>query len=114
MTKETIKTADTYAVSIWVAGDTSEAERICRKFCMDVGLCVTVTPTAYVYSGGTETGVCVRLVNYPRFPSSPDKIDATAMGLARELRYGLCQWSVMVETPHQTTWLTMREERENG
>lgn len=76
---------------------------------MAVGLCVTVTPTTFFYTGGAETGVCVRLVNYPRFPKEPSEIDAAAMALARELRDGLCQWSVMIETPQRCVWLTTRE-----
>ncbi len=80
----------------------------------DVGLCVTVTPTNFVYTGGAESGVCVRLANYPRFPSDIVKIDEKAFALARLLRDGMCQWSVMIETPTKTTWLTTREVRENG
>lgn len=103
-----------FYANIWIAGDAQEAERICRRYCMEVGLCVTVTPTTFVYTGGAEVGVCVRLVNYPRSPRDPQDIEAQAMDLARMLRVGLCQWSFMVETPAKAIWVTTREERENG
>jgi ferredoxin len=112
--QETTKTAPTHWAQIWIAGDAQEAERICRCYCLAAGLCVTVAPTTFVYSGGAEGGVLVRLVNYPRFPAHASMIDATAHRLALALRDGLHQWSVMIETPSATTWLSRREERENG
>lgn len=107
------KSAPAHWASIWIAGDATEAERICRKYCVENGLCVTVTPTEYVYTGGAEAGVCVRLINYPRFPAEPSDINAKALDLARVLRVGLCQWSFLIETPTKSTWFTAREEREN-
>lgn len=53
-------------VSIFIAGDFDEARDLCRAFCDEEGLCVTVTPTTYVYTGGEEDGVIVGLINYPR------------------------------------------------
>ena len=111
---ETSRVSQTYAVSIWLAGSVADATRICRQFCKEVGLCVTVTPTDFVYSGGAESGVLVRMVNYPRFPAQADEINKKAFDLARVLRDGLSQWSVMIETPTDTTWLTVRDIRENG
>lgn len=48
--------APSYPVSIFIAGDPDAARRICRNFCDEEGLCVTVTPTTYVYTGGDENG----------------------------------------------------------
>lgn len=92
-------------VDIFLAGDAAMAREICRQHCMNVGLCVTVTPTEYVYTGGQESGVIVRLVNYPRFPCSDAELEGKATALAMALAEGLCQWSVLIQTPKNVTWL---------
>lgn len=98
----------TYWVRIYVAGDADDARRICREFC-ETGLCVTVSGTDYIYTNGQEAGVVVGLINYPRFPSTPDAIWNRACGLAESLRAGLFQSSVLVMDADKTLWLTSRE-----
>lgn len=102
--------AATWYANIWMAGDYAHAVQSCRAFCIDVGLCVTVTPTTYVYTGGSETGVCVRLINYPRFPKVPDELEATAKQLAAHLCCALCQQSYSIEFPEITLWVSLRPE----
>jgi hypothetical protein len=100
--------APSYPVSIFIAGDYDEARDICRAFCDEEGLCVTVTPTAYIYTGGEEAGVIVGLINYPRFPTQPRDIDTVATLLALELMHKLEQESVTVQTPEITHWFSIR------
>jgi hypothetical protein len=100
--------APSYPVSIFVAGDYYFARRICQEFCDAVGLCVTVTESAYVYSGGEELGVIVGLINYPRFPKEPTQIEAAAIELGMRLREKLGQESFSVQTPTTTTWFSWR------
>jgi hypothetical protein len=38
------------------------------------GLCVSVKSTSCIYTGDSEPGVIVGLINYPRFPSSAKAI----------------------------------------
>lgn len=45
-----------------------DAYKILKKYVDDVGLCVTVKPTKFIYTGGSENGIEVGLINYPRFP----------------------------------------------
>lgn len=62
--------------------------RILRKiqaYCDDVGLCVTVTPTTFVYTKGRERGLIIGLINYPRFPARPADILRRAKELASML-----------------------------
>ena len=108
------KKEHTYWVKIEIAGDYHVAKQVCREFCMDEGACVQVHLVDYVYTGGEESGVSVMFVNYPRFPKDSDEIYRQAKRLALKLRDRMCQWSVMLITPTTTTWLTAREERENG
>lgn len=99
---------ESYYCNIWIAGDYDDARRVCKAFCASEGACVTVTKTSFVYTGGEEFGVCVRLVNYPRFPAADAAIWEKAWRLAELLRDGLYQESVLIEAPDQTVWVTSR------
>jgi hypothetical protein len=59
-----------YDVRLYMAGDIEVAKKVCREFCDELGWCVTVTPTTYVYKGGEEAGFIVGAINYARFPTS--------------------------------------------
>lgn len=102
--------APSYPVSIFVGGSTWEAETICLAYCDQVGLCVTVTETAYCYTGGETAGVIVGLINYPRFPSTPDAIFAHAEALALRLIEGLRQQSASIQAPDKTVWISFRDQ----
>jgi ferredoxin len=99
-----------YWVDICLAGDAAVTRQVCREHCMKVGLCVTVTPTEYIYTGGQEAGVIVRLVNYPRFPCSDAELEGKAQALAQKLADALCQWSVLIQTPKTATWLDRKPD----
>lgn len=104
-----IVSAPSYPISIYMAGDYSKAVAICQRYCDAQGLCVTVEPCVYVYTGGQEDGVRVGLINYPRFPKTPDELDAIAQDLAWWLRLGLDQESFTIETPRAAHWHSWRE-----
>ena len=97
-----------YNVQILIAGDISTAKMTCRKWCMDIGGCVTVEPLDYIYTGGEEAGVRVGLINYPRFPAEPDEIIERAKTLAELLMVDLCQHSYSIVTPENTIWRSRR------
>jgi hypothetical protein len=98
----------TYKATIYIAGDLAQIEACCRRFCLR-GLCVTVTPTSYVFTGGQESGAIVGLINYPRFPADSEKIDEHARALATELMRECCQRSCTVETPDESEWMQNAE-----
>ena len=100
--------ANSFPISIFIAGDYDRARQFCREFCMDSGACVTVSPTSYIYTGGEESGVVVGFINYPRFPAAKDDILAKAEQLADDLMHGLCQHSYTIQTPNQTYWYSRR------
>lgn len=66
------------------------------------GGCVTVTPTTFVYVRGSEPGVAVGFINYPRFPSSEAAVVAKAIELGRLLKKRLQQKRVSIVTPTKT------------
>jgi len=104
-----IKQEHTYYANIFIAGDISAIKNICVEFC-DTGMCVTVTPTEYIYTHGRETGAIVGLINYPRFPKSPESIENTALELAEDLLLNTYQGSCSVQFPDKTVFMSRREE----
>jgi hypothetical protein len=105
-------TAPSFLCEIYVAGSFADIERECAAHCMAVGLCVSIEPVRFVYTGGREDGAVVRLVNYPRFPSKPAAIRAEARALALVLITAGHQWSALIVDPEQTVWLTARPEEQ--
>jgi len=63
-----------------------EVKDFLQKYVDRVGLCVTVTPTTFVYKDGREDGAVIGLINYPRFPTTREKLKQTAEEIA-----GLCK-----------------------
>lgn len=101
-----------FSVTVYVAGDYQTARESLRRECFERGMCVTVTPTTFVYTAGAEDGVAVGFVNYPRFPSGADEIVARALEIAQNLMADLCQWSALVVTPVETIWLNNRPQNQ--
>lgn len=106
-----MNTAATYWARIYLAGDVAMIRQVCRQFCYRgvtdpaQGLCVNVQPCDFIYTGGEESGACVELIQYPRFPAPEGEILAKARALAEELRTRCCQRSVLIMTPEMTEWL---------
>jgi hypothetical protein len=110
---------DTFWANIYVGQknrDTGEvypldiAFEICQKYVDEVGLCVTITPTEYVYTDGGESGFVVGLINYPRFPSSPEVIRGHALELGRRLLDEYRQYRVSIVFPDKTYMISREEE----
>lgn len=113
MVKEVHKWADSYEVKIFIGRDDrgwSAVTDLCEKFCTMVGLCVTVTPTQYAYSGGSCDGVIVGLINYARFPKSREEIWDTAERLAQYLKDEMNQGSFTVQDDKFTYFHSTRKE----
>lgn len=109
---ERIEKAETWWARIYMSGPIDVATQVLRGECRREGLCVTIEPTLFVYTGGEESGYVVGLINYPRFPSSPEQIEARAFGIARELLMATHQHSALVMSPATTRWITTRPENQ--
>lgn len=103
-----IETATAYWARIYIAGDLATIKQVCREECFAVGLCVTVDPTTYIYTGGEEAGAVIGLINYPRFPSEPTELRAKAEALATKILERCCQHSFSIMTPDVTSWHSRR------
>lgn len=102
------KDVDTYWAEICIAGDYQEAKSALRKYTIDNKLCVTLTKTDFIYTGGAEEGVLIRIVNYPRFPKDYHSINVISWDLAKYLMEELSQLTALVVTPHTTHWFNNR------
>jgi len=98
----------TYRVDIYVGGNFSRAKRLCRDYCDEVGLCVSIHPIHFAYTGGGTDGVRVGFINYARFPATPEEIFAKAEALAERLIAGLGQESASIVADDRTLWLSRR------
>lgn len=104
------KHAPTYWVRLYLSGPIEVAKQTIRAECLRAGLCVTVEPTTFIYTGGEETGFVVGLLNYPRFPCEPDAIEKRARDLMRKLLEATFQHSALMMTPTGTEWVSKRED----
>jgi hypothetical protein len=84
-----------------------DAATICRKYVDVAGLCVSITPTEFAYTNGSETGVAIGLINYPRFPSSDDDVRRHATNLALRLMDGLKQNRISIVMADKTFMLSV-------
>ena len=103
------KTTNTIWAKIFIAGPLHIIEDVCREKCFE-GLCVTVTPTKYIYTGGEETGVIIGLINYPRFPSDYSIIKGRAVAIADAIMERAYQTSYTIMMPDETIWINRRDE----
>lgn len=103
-----VRQTETIRFDIFIAGDLDHAKQVCREHCMAVGLCVTVEPIIYIYTGGEESGVRIGLINYPRFPSTHDELLVKTQTLAALLIERLCQHSYSIVGPATTEWYSRR------
>lgn len=110
MSRDAAAASQSWPVHIFIAGDVVNAKETCSAYCDEVGLCVTVSETTYIYKGGSEAGVVVGLINYPRFPSSQNAITDIAIDLGWRLHAALGQQSFTVQTPGITLWFSTRAD----
>ncbi len=83
-----------------------ECEQICQDYCDLVGLCVTVTPTKYIYKNGNEQGVIIGLIQYPRFPCLELEIENHALFIGRTLLEKFGQYRITINLPNEVVMLT--------
>lgn len=99
----------TFSCEIYIAGPLEVAKQILRKECMREGLCVTIEPTLFIYTGGEETGYRVGLLNYPRFPiEDTSTLVDKARNIALLLLEETYQHSVLLKYNDTTEWFTKR------
>lgn len=99
----------TCVITLYLSGPIEVAKQALRAECLREGLCVTIEPTTFVYTGGEEAGYRVGLLNYPRFPMTPEALLARAEVITLALLEATHQHSALMVTPAVTYWFTKRE-----
>ena len=94
------KTAQAIRFDIYIAGDYDQALNLLQRY-VEGGECVSCTKVDYVYKYGREAGICVSLVNYPRFPRPLDTLRKVAREIADYLLEELGQGSYMIAGPDE-------------
>lgn len=82
-----------------------DAKNICRDYCNDIGLGLTIKPIEFIYKEGEEPGVEVGLINYPRFPKSEIDIKKLTILLATKLKEHFQQIRVSIVFTDETIML---------
>lgn len=82
-----------------------ELKDFLQKYTNKVELCVTVTPTTFVYKDGREDGAVIGLINYPRFPTTKEKLEQTAEELAALCKEEYRQNRISIEFQDRTVML---------
>ena len=96
--------APTWTAQIYVAGNKARIEDICRKYCMDMGLCVTIEKLEFIYTGGAEGGVRIGLINYPRFSKPVADLEIRAESLGKLIAVDQSQISFSIVFPNRTAY----------
>ncbi len=104
------KEVSSYPVSIFICGNAEDIQDECRDYADEIGFCVTVTATTYVFRNGEEDGWIIGLINYPRFPAEPEAIWLHAEALAARLCVKAEQQSYTIQAPDKTVWFSHRDQ----
>lgn len=89
--------------------DIKEVKEICQNFVNEISLCVTVTPTEFIYKNGNEPGCIIGLINYPRFPNDLFTICTHAKNLGEILMKKMEQFRVTVVYPDSSILLENKD-----
>lgn len=73
-----------------------------RQYCDKAGFAFSIFPIYFVYSGGEEHGCMVEIINYPRFPSTPDVLKQRAIEIAEMLLKEFKQYRISVVCTDET------------
>lgn len=97
-----------YYARLYIAGPLAGIEQCCREYMLK-GLCVTVTPTNYIYTGGEQTGAIIESINYARFPSNEFLIEKNMIELGEKIMMELHQTSFSIVTPNTSKYYTRED-----
>ena len=79
-----------------------DVREVCDQWVNYIKDCVSITPTEFRYVDGSEPGVIVGYIQYPRFPREEQEIKRRALRLAEKLMIALKQNRVTVVTPEES------------
>jgi len=109
-TNEIVEVSDSTCVyEIYIGGDIDFAKHKLSQMAAEKGMCVSIEPTEFIYTGGRELGMIIRVIRYPRFPSTTLDLRDFAKHIATNLMTYLGQGSCSIVGSEETIWLTRRD-----
>lgn len=114
MGKKQIKSSPTWQATIWLGlqegydGPIHSIEELKDKIAVWADsnkICVTVTPTEFIYVYGREPGAAIGFIQYPRFPKPVELLEEDVLNLARILIIIFNQYRCSITFPDQTVML---------
>ena len=103
------KQAPSYHISIYCTGEKVALYAAIQSVCDSIGLCVSIFPCDYLFTGGMESGYEIRLINYPRFPSTKEAIKAKAMQVVEAIFTVNPKGSLTMVDPWDSVYMSERD-----
>ena len=112
-----MKIEDTFVATIYIGAKEHydgkihqycEVKEICQNYSNEIHLCVTIKELEYIYKNGNELGFAIGLINYPRFPATPEEITKKALQLGKIFRRKFNQYRISIVCSDKT--YTIEEE----
>lgn len=82
-------------------------KKVCEEYCNEIGFCVSLTSTTFIYTNGKEPGAIVGCIQYPRFPLPDSQNRERAIELAKRLMKATKQRKVTIMMPDEVVMLEM-------
>jgi len=114
MNNQQITEVPTWTATIWIGrkvrktGEIIDADvvrTVLGDYCDENPFCVSLETTGYIYKGGGEPGFAIGLINYPRFPQSPEQLKARALEIASRVQLACKQLTCSIVFPDVTALL---------
>lgn len=106
------KIEPTYSCRVYLSGPIEIAKQLLREECLREGLCVTVDPTIFLYTGGEEQGYVIGFLNYPRFPADHHSIFKRARKICLLLLEKTYQLSGLIVSQSHTEWVFLDAKKD--
>lgn len=98
-----------WTVTLYMGGSVNAVKDLLARRAAEHGVCWSVEPTEFIYSGGRELGVVVRQIAYARFPSSLVSAMADMLALGEWLMRETGQGSFSVVGPAESVFVSRRK-----
>lgn len=92
--------------------DPSEVREFLSEIINENPICLSITPTEFLYKDGWEPGVVIGLINYSRFPKESDEIRIRALDIANKLMKKFRQRRVSLTLSNELAGSIMLENEE--
>jgi len=99
---------DSFWAFLYVAGSYDVSVEACKEKCFPTGLCVTVEKVKYIFGCGSENGVRIGFVDYPKYPEEKDIILEKAISVGKFVAEKNFQTSFLIVSPNGNQWFSRR------